>query len=187
MLLYCDHGEQYCNTEGVQAAFNQWLPAYKQQVQHCRHPPGHKVSFPVYLGAFGIDVWVAWWSLSFKFTWYFRSKEVKFIRGHIMEDIMGFGTIFFPSSWICNKDPHSRNITSPVDSSEKLPSSIPAASVYSKKSTSSREIFSLGTDRVEAKQTRCQERVKLIPKVKFFYSPSRENFFPVSCLWMKEE
>lgn len=138
-------------------------------------------------GALGIYLLVAWWSLSFKFTWYFRSKEVKFIRGHIMEDIMGFGTIFFPSSWISNRDPHSRNIISPIDSSEKLPSSIPAASVYSTKSASSREIFSLGTDRVQAKQTRSQERVKLIPKVKFFYSPSGKNFFPVSCLWMKEE
>lgn len=38
---------------------------------------------------------VAWWSLSFKFTWFFRSKEIKFIKGNSMEDSMCFWNWFF--------------------------------------------------------------------------------------------
>lgn len=171
MLLYCDYGKWYWDIEEVQADFNQWLPAYKQQVQHCRHP--HKAYFPVYLGL-GIHLLVLWWSLSFTFTWYFRSKEVKFIRGNSREDTMGFG--IFPSSWISCRDPRNRNIICSTDSLEKLPSSIPVPSVYNMKPSSTREILSLGTDRIQAKQTRSQERWNSFQRWSFFYSPCRKDF-----------
>lgn len=129
---------------------------------------------------------VAWWSLSFKFTWYFRSKEIEFIRRNSMEDIMFFGTNFFRSSWVSSRDPHNKNIISSINSLEKLPSIIPDPSVYCMKSASSRETYSLGTDRIRVKQTRSQERWNSFQRWSFSIHQVERAFslFP-ACRWRR--